>query len=574
MAPKIQAILALDFGTTYSGVAWAQVSNPSSHYLINEWPVNMSGSIGGMTSEKVPTEIAFTYERGSPNTVWGFQIPEVMPRLQWFKLGLDPDQKAHIMPALAIQHKDWRKMDYPHHATPETVTTDYLRALTQHVHKLLKAQLGVAFDSMSFSYVITVPAMWSEKAKAELRKCAENAGLGDCSSICIISEPEAAAIHALRASNPTNLQAGDTVLLIDAGGGTVDLITFTIEQRLPILKLRESAAGTGAYCGSTYLNRRFEDFIRQRLESCSGWDQDTLEQAMMRFEACAKRTFTGDTSDDFHFPVPGIPDDEGLHVRRGFLRVTGEEMREIFVPVLDVTVQLALHQIRSSKSPVKTVLIVGGFGQNQFLRQHVRDNIPSSVTVLAPPDGWTAVVKGALAKMLSSCTSLAPQISIQTRVARKHYGFQIKVPFNPLQHDESRKYVDPFYGQFYILVMNWFIRKGDEIDETRPIITRWWKQQLKSQGRPTTIQVSFYEYDGPDDVEAPLYLNDDLRMHARLDTTFDPTLRLKIPLQRGRDGNDHYNTSFEFHAHYFSAHCQVSLWFEGQHHGAVQITYV
>lgn len=399
----------------------------------------MSGSIGGMTSEKVPTEMAFTYERGTPDTIWGFQIPEVMPRLQWFKLGLDPDQKSHIVPALAVQHRDWRKMDYPHHATPESVTTDYLRALINHVQDNLKAQLGVAFDSMSFRYVITVPAMWSEKAKAELRKCAENAGLGDSSSIGIISEPEAAAIHALRASNPTNLQAGDTVLLIDAGGGTVDLITFTIEQLSPILRLRESAAGTGAYCGSTYLNRRFEDFVRYRLESCSGWDRDTLEQAMMRFEGFTKRTFTGDSIDGFRFPVPGIPDDEDLHVRRGVLHVTEEEMREIFVPVLDMIVQLALHQIRSSKSSVKTVLIVGGFGQNEFLRKYLRANIPSSITVLAPPDGWTAVVRGALAKMLSGCSSLAPQINIQTRVARKYYGFPIKVPFNSSQHDESRK---------------------------------------------------------------------------------------------------------------------------------------
>lgn len=392
-----------------------------------------------MTSEKVPTEIAFTYERGSPDTIWGFQIPEIMPRLQWFKLGLDPDQKSHIMPALAMKHKDWRKMDYPHHATPESVTTDYLRALTSHVKDVLKAQLGATFNSMSFTYVITVPAMWSERAKAELRRCAEKAGLGVYSSICIISEPEAAAIHALRASNPTNLQPSDTVLLVDAGGGTVDLITFTIEQLSPTLILRESAPGTGAYCGSTFLNRRFEDFVRQRLESCDGWDQDTLEQAMMRFEACAKRTFTGDTSDDFSFPVPGIPDNSDLHVRRGFLRVTGKEMRDIFVPVLDMTAELALQQIQSSKSPVKTVLIVGGFGQNQFLRRYLREKMAPGITVLAPPDGWTAVVRGALAKVLSDSSSQGPKITIQSRVARKHYGFQISTPFDPARHDRSKR---------------------------------------------------------------------------------------------------------------------------------------
>jgi molecular chaperone DnaK (HSP70) len=216
-----------------------------------------------------------------------------MPRLQWFKLHLDPDQKSHTIPSLSVKQKDWRQMKYPHHATAASVTTDYIRASIEHVHHVLKMQLGRAYEGMTFAYVITVPAMWSDKAQAELRKCATAAGMGELSDIHIISEPEAAAIHALRANSPNDLQVNDTVLLIDAGGGTVDLITFTIEQLSPVLHLREAAAGTGAYCGSTFLNRRFEDFLRSRFESSPEWDSDTLEQAMSRFEAWAKRRFTG-----------------------------------------------------------------------------------------------------------------------------------------------------------------------------------------------------------------------------------------------------------------------------------------
>lgn len=392
-----------------------------------------------MTSEKVPTELAFEYKGSSPRVVWGFQIPEMMPRLQWFKLRLDPDQKAQIMPASAVTHKDWRQMDYPHHATPASVTTDYIRALLKYVHCRLKMQRGPAFDSMSFTNVITVPAMWSDKAQAELRNCAKEAGLGDLSNIRIISEPEAAAIHALRASSPNNLEVGETVLLVDAGGGTVDLITFTIDQLLPVLRLRESAPGTGSYCGSTYLNRRFEDFLRQKLGSASGWDSDTLEQAMVRFDAYAKRRFTGDTTDVFSFPVPGIDDDEDLKVCRGFLRVTGQEMRSIFLPVLDEVVRLALQQIKLSKGPVKVALVVGGFGQNPFLCSYLQESVPPSVRVLAPPDGWTAVVRGALAKVLSEECSSVERITISSRVARKHYGHPKKVRFNAAVHDSQKK---------------------------------------------------------------------------------------------------------------------------------------
>lgn len=343
------------------------------------------------------------------------------------------------MPLLAVNDKNWRHMDYPHHATPASVTTDYIRALLKHVYHVLKMQLGPAFDSMTFTNVITVPATWSDKAQAELRKCAEEAGMGDLFEIRIISEPEAAAVHALRASSPNNLKVNDTVLLIDAGGGTVDLITFTIEQLTPALRLRETVAELEPIAGVHSLNRRFEDFLRKRLESSASRDSDTLEQAMVRFEDYAKRRFTGDTTDIFSFLVPGIEDDEDLKVRRGFLRVTGEEMRDIFLSVLDEVLNLALKQIKSSKSPVKTALIVGGFGQNQFLRDHLQANVSPGVKVLAPPDGWTAVVRGALAKVLSEVSPLVDRINITSRIARRHYGHLVSIPFDDCIHDSKRK---------------------------------------------------------------------------------------------------------------------------------------
>lgn len=65
-----------------------------------------------------------------------------------------------------------------------------------------------------------------------------------------------------------------------------------------------------------------------------------------------------------------------------------------------------------------------------------------------------------------------------------------------------------------------------------------------------------------------------MRLHARFEVSLDATLRRNIPIRRGMDGNSYYETHFQFHAHYFSAHCQVSMWFGGKDHGAVQITYI
>lgn len=76
------------------------------------------------------------------------------------------------------------------------------------------------------------------------------------SSISCISEPEAAAVYTLGAIQPNILRLGDNFVVCDAGGGTVDLITYEVTKLEP-LAVEESVVGSGGLCGSTYLNRRY-----------------------------------------------------------------------------------------------------------------------------------------------------------------------------------------------------------------------------------------------------------------------------------------------------------------------------
>jgi molecular chaperone DnaK (HSP70) len=291
---------------------------------------------------------------------------------------------------------------------------------------------------MGIKFVITVPAMWPEKAKAQTLCSAEKAGFGKQAEIHIISEPEAAAMHALQASNPHGLNVGDTIVLCDAGGGTVDLITFSVLQLHPSLQLQEEAPGNGSLCGSTFLNLRFEEFLQRRLSSCPGWARDTLDDALNRFEI-VKRTFAGNLNDDFLFPVPGITDDERKGVTRGRLRVSGHEMAELFHPVLCDVLSLVNEQIETSTKKVKSVFLVGGFGQSPYLRNYLRQNVPRGVDVIPVVNGWTAVVRGALAKVLAETTPLVPQISVKSRLARKNYGLIMTTKFDPHVHKKTKR---------------------------------------------------------------------------------------------------------------------------------------
>lgn len=330
-------------------------------------------------------------------------------------------------------------MPIPCFSSPEKVVTDYLRSLRKHAVKILKLRLGSSVDSTNLEFVITVPAMWPDKAKMSTLSCAEKAGFGDMSTIHIISEPEAAAIHSLRAPGHPLADIGDTFVLCDAGGGTVDLITFMITGLEPYLRLREEAPGTGSMCGSTFLNRSFEKLLDDRFSQLPGWGRDTLDEAMQRFESVVKRTFEGSTDHDFMFPVPGIADDPELGVRRGRIRVTGKEMQKLFLPTIRDIEKLVREQIQTSRAEVKAVLLVGGFGQSPYLRKHLRDCFSPGVQVIAPVDGWTAVVRGALAKTLGDISDTTAKTFIESRKARENYGTTYQTEFIHGVHDEKKK---------------------------------------------------------------------------------------------------------------------------------------
>ena len=102
--------------------------------------------------------------------------------------------------------------------------------------------------------------------------------MGQGEALQIVSEPEAAATYVLKAMEPHGIEVGDTFVLCDAGGGTVDLISYTVSSLKTILEVDEAAPGSGAICGSTFLNQKFEDHLVDKCQLIHGWDKEVLEE--------------------------------------------------------------------------------------------------------------------------------------------------------------------------------------------------------------------------------------------------------------------------------------------------------
>jgi hypothetical protein len=162
-----------------------------------------------------------------------------------------------------------------------------MERLGEHLNYILRHKLGDAvLKSTPIEFVVTVPAMWSDSAKDLTRRACQNApSLGASGRlIYLVSEPEAAALYALQGLDPHGLQVNGTILVVDAGGGTVDLIAYTITQLKPILELEEAAPGTGGICGSSWLNRRFAKFLKDKLGHLDGFDDEVVYEASDVFE--------------------------------------------------------------------------------------------------------------------------------------------------------------------------------------------------------------------------------------------------------------------------------------------------
>ncbi|KAG1437703.1 hypothetical protein G6F55_014055 [Rhizopus delemar] len=74
------------------------------------------------------------------------------------------------------------------------------------------------------------------------------------SRLMLISEPEAAALYCEKKCDQFNLGHGQRFLICDAGGGTVDLIVFEIDDSGEKRALKEVTKGSGDSCGSTFLD--------------------------------------------------------------------------------------------------------------------------------------------------------------------------------------------------------------------------------------------------------------------------------------------------------------------------------
>ncbi|KAF9167143.1 hypothetical protein DFQ26_005616 [Actinomortierella ambigua] len=421
-------VMAIDFGTTFSACAFAFRRDPEIQDVIT-WPKQ------AFQYPKVPT-ISLYKNTSSEFLDWGYPARAVM---------MTPNAKHHLLLAkfkLQLDDQQPNKEPLPLGIKPLDAISDYLRKFHVHIVKEAMKSFGTTYDQSHIQYCLTVPAMWSDRAKHVMRQAAVQAGLikedDPTHRLIIVSEPEAAAMYCQSKGEQFNLQKHDRFLICDAGGGTVDLIVFEVVDVNPetgIRSLREVTMGHGASCGSTFLDRNMENLLREKLAKYPltplGWG--TL---MDSFVNNTKPLFTG-TESEMYLQVPNIPslpdaNDPEIGLDEGMLKLTLEELTErVFDPVVNDVLALIDYQLKQTHC--EAIFLVGGFGSSRYLFDRVTAKFATpNRQVRVPPRAELAVVRGAVTYGLH-------QGSIISRVARRWYGVDSAMDFVPGVDPEEKK---------------------------------------------------------------------------------------------------------------------------------------
>jgi hypothetical protein len=463
-----QLIIGLDFGTTYSGIAYAFSTKPDQIYAITEWP-----GAQGRSVPKTPTVMKYI---GKNKFQWGYELDRTIEeKIVGIKLLLDPDQERPLFDTAGAAATKWelKKLGKP----PVDIASDYIGAIYKHAMKQIEGKVPQDYLGMlSKQFVLSVPAVWSDKAKDTTLRAARNAGIAP---IELVKEPEAAALFTLRQLKKQGLGKGDAITICDAGGGTVDLVSYEISELDP-LEVKELVPPTGGIVGSMMLNKRFEEFVKSTVgERCFLDLRETsgYRHAMKTFDENVKPGFRSRKDEDqyVNFPMANIPDNPKRGVKANTITVTADDLHAIFEPVFKEIDRLVAEQISKvrikrlqDKHPmggnIKAIFLVGGFGSSLFLRDAIEKAHPD-IQVIQPNDAWSAIVQGAV------LSKLPQQASVVSSVAENHYGVSAGREWNARRDigGESYKYHDEYEEIWRVRAMTWYIHKHDDLVRSRAV---------------------------------------------------------------------------------------------------------
>ncbi|KAF2420305.1 hypothetical protein EJ08DRAFT_598474, partial [Tothia fuscella] len=526
-------------------------------HVISDW------ARGGGDSAKVPSIISYS-DHGECK--WGFEAISEPETFRWTKLLLQEDTSLMHLREL----NETRLLLIKHDKTAVDVVADFLRHLWIHtMFSIERALASETVERMSFQVVLTVPAIWDAKTVAKMVQAATQAGItlprvaGE-TTLHVVSEPEAAALATFTDQKNRMFEAGDCFVICDAGGGTVDVITYKVNSVKP-MHLSESVPGDGALCGATFLDYAFQKQVQDWISTkwSYGMKKVRYEKWLRQeWEHGLKRNFDG-SEKPWIVDVPlelqkRIPWRSSLFPRKakrfpvenGEINLSQKHLSSIFDDVfirISHLISAQIKRIADIGSTPKGIILVGGLGCNKYLSRVLRGHFPTVATIQPPGTrAWSAVCRGAIYQaqaftIPSHRLEAKGNCRVISRVSRLSYGILCSQLFDARCHDPKDRYFMSSTGEWCATnQIEWYIKRSDELEVGRTIRLPWKRYIPPEELIGQQITIELFQCG---DICPPSRKTDSVHALCRISCAVPPAAQL--PKYTNKEGREYRIVQFD-----------------------------
>ncbi|XP_053378122.1 heat shock 70 kDa protein 12B-like [Mercenaria mercenaria] len=468
-------VIAIDFGTYACGIALQWRSDYENTNCLESIKVPTKWSSTGFCTRKTPSCILLKPDKSVAEFGYkaDFQfsknesIPERRRPKDWkdwyffryFKMRLysGEEQLTVDTPMEAANDK---------HLPMVEVLSKTIGFLKDEAINMLKED-GVVYPEEETKWVITVPAIWNDPAKHVMHEAAEMAGIMG-KNLSIALEPECAAIYcttlpldkmdvASNTKKTTNIAApGQTLMVVDMGGGTVDITTVKINEDKTMKQVYKSCGGPW---GGTRVNEKFEMFLRDLIgqETIRTFvEKHAIDYYDLRMDFESRKREMKSSDDQIPIKLPdslrqlweraedkeiddileGKENFGNIEFMSGRLFLDASIIQKFFQETID-GLQKFLKEDVFSENPnvtVDSLILVGGFAESSYVVHCLRESLKArNIPVVRPQLPELAVLNGAV--LFGQNEKI-----VVSRVMRHTYGVAMTMDFVPEKHREDERY--------------------------------------------------------------------------------------------------------------------------------------
>ncbi|KAL4230424.1 Heat shock 70 kDa protein 12A [Mactra antiquata] len=488
-------VAAIDFGTTYSGWAFSfkhEFESDPTKCSAKNWTggqlVSMKGPTCVLINPDGETLHSFGYDAESKYAdLAGDEEHSTWYFFRRFKMKLFSEKG--VQRDTILEGENGKKLP------AKRVFSLSIKYLKDDLIKTSNDRIsGSAVGEADMHWVLTVPAIWNDAAKQFMREAAQEAGIaGDHLTIAL--EPEAASLYCRHLpieksekSGPEKISLssfgpGKRYLVLDAGGGTVDI---TVHEILPGGRLKELHKASGGAWGGTKIDDAFYNFMVEITGTGTGERTKVMDEFkkkhmedyidLFRDFEIKKRAVGPDRDSKVTFKMPVALLTMVQQIRNKTLdetikntkyasdvKSTGDKLRvnqKVAKGFFHASMRSIINHVEDllrdpSCRNIDAIVMVGGFSESPLLQHEIKQNFRRT-QIIIPNEAGLAVLKGAV------IFGHRPSV-IASRVSKYTYGINTNTIFDSNEHLQSKsQYVDGV--QYCKDKFDTHVRSGDTLE--------------------------------------------------------------------------------------------------------------